>query len=369
VAGLVIVASACGQGAPQSRGPSPQRPPSPSPSPDSSASPEPSPSPDLPTTVAPKGGKKIPLRRAAWVDGLPPLMVANGSEVQRHRSGDATLIGGVSGTAAVAFAAGSSVVVEAVMAGDRSRLIRLGPGGRKQVVDAGNAQQIRLHDVALIDGEHRILLTTYVGDENTARSEDWGYLYVQEIDGPGRRRVTVAYAPEFGIGRASYGGGVIVTSATADLTESFEFFRPNGSPVKGLPNPTDDLEYNQPPYMSDAVFSPDGKWLAYLEGPDTSFDSPEKPVGRWVAVVLNQKTGRERLRVEVAKPELCVSWVDFDGRWLVFSRTTKARGDAAIPVCGVTGVKPLRVLALDTESKPLELVELTNVAGVATIDS
>lgn len=246
--------------------------------------------------------------------------------------------------------------------------MRLRPGGRAGAIDAGNAKQIQLHDVAPIDGDHRILLTTYVGDENTARIDPWGYLYVQDIDSPNRRRVTIAYAPEFGVGRASYGGGVIVTSATADLTESFEFFRPDGTGVKGRPNPTDDLEYAAPPYMSDAVLSPDGSLLAYLEGPDTSMESSTEPVGSWVAVVLDQRTGREHLRVRVESKDRCVSWLDFDGRWLVFSHTLKARGDAAIPLCGVSGAKRLPVLVLDTRSKPFELIELPEVVGVATFD-
>ena len=308
------------------------------------------------------------MRRAAWVDGLPGLIVSNGSEVQRHQSGGATLIGRVNGTASVAVAGGPSVVVETTFGdGDESRLVRL-RSGRAEQIAVGDAPQIDLHDVAVIDGEHRILFTTYVGDQNTARSDTWGYLYIQDPDSAHRQRVTVAFAPEFGIGRASYGGGVIATSATSDLTESFEFFRPDGTRVKGRPNPTDDLEYNQPPFMSDAVLSPDGKWLAYLEGPDVSGMSPEEPVGSWVVVVVDQKTGRERLRVEVETKDRCVSWLDFDGRWLVFSRTMKARGDAAIRMCGVPGAEPLPVLVLDTQSEPLELVQLTEVVGVATLD-
>jgi hypothetical protein len=270
----------------------------------------------------------------------------------------------------VAFGAGTSVIVEIFFrSGSQSRLVRIRPGEDPEPIDTGSAPRIDLHDVAVIDGEHRILFSTYVGDENTAKTDTWGYLYVQDPDASNRSRVTVSSRPEFGIGRASYGGRVIVTSATADLTEVFEYFRPNGTQVKGRPNPTNDLPYAEPPYMSDAVLSPDGEWLAYLEGPDSSAQGPNEFVGSWVAVVLNQKTGRERLRVKVEDKDLCVSWLDFDGRWLVFSRTRKARADAAIPLCGVPGAKPLPVLVLDTRKKPLEVVELPRVVGMATIDS
>ncbi|MDP8956880.1 MAG: hypothetical protein M3N24_07985 [Actinomycetota bacterium] len=251
--------------------------------------------------------------------------------------------------------------------GDESRLVRL-RSGRVEAIDLGNAKQKHLHDVAVIGGEPRILATTYVGDENTAKADPWGYLYVQDVDGSSRRRVTVAYRPEFGIGRASYGGGVIATSATADLTEVFEYFRPDGTQVKDRPNPTEDLPYAEPPYMSDAVLSSDGHFLAYLEGPDTSSESPEEQIGSWVAVVLDQNTGRERLRVEVEDKGRCVSWLDFDGRWLVISRSLKARADATIPLCGVPGAEPLPVVVLDMRAEPLELVELTDIVGVATLD-
>jgi hypothetical protein len=304
-----------------------------------------------------------------WAADLSPLIVTNGSEIDRYREGSPSLVGNVEGSASVAFGAGTSVVVETfIRRGSRSRLVRIRPGEEPERIATGNAPQVHLHDVAVIDGEHRILFSTYVGDKNTAKTDTWGYLYVQGLDGTDRQRVTVASAPEFGIGRASYGGGVIVTSATADLTEVFEYFRSNGTQVKGRPNPTKDLPYAEPPYMSDAVLSPDGEWLAYLEGPDSSAQGPNEFVGSWVAVVLNQKTGRERLRVRVADKKLCVSWLDFDGRWLAFSRTTKAHGDAAIPLCGVPDARPLPVLVLDTRKKPLELVELPRVVGVATID-
>ena len=274
----------------------------------------------------------------------------------------------MTGTASVAFSAGLSVVVEnAFGGGDESRLIRIRPGGRAEPIDTGRAPQIDLHDVAVIEGEPRIVFTTYVGDKKTSGTETWGYLYIQDPDSAHRQRVAVAFAPEFGIGRASYGGGVIVASATSDLTESFESLRADGSRVKGRPNPTDDLEYNHPPFMSDAVLSPDGTWLAYLEGPDTSIKSPTKAVGSWVVVVLSQRTGGERLRVMVANRDLCVSWLDFDGRWLVISRTKPLGNEEGVPACYPRRSEPLPVLVLDTQSKPLELVELTDVVGVATI--
>ena len=212
-----------------------------------------------------------------------------------------------------------------------------------------------------------MLYSTYFGDERAAQTDASGYLYRQVVEGIRRGRVTVAFAPEFGITHASYGGGVIVSSAVADLTEDFVFVRPDGTRVKGLTDPTDDLAYNSPPYMSDAVLSPNGRLLAYLEGPDTSPKSPDRPVGPWVAVVLDQKTERERLRAQVAPNEMCVTRLDFDGRWLVISRGKPGDDERGLRSCFPTEAEPLAIRVLDTRASRLELVELPNIVGVATI--
>jgi hypothetical protein len=86
-----------------------------------------------------------------------------------------------------------------------------------------------------------------------------------------------------------------------------------------------------------------------------------------VAVVLDQKTGRERLRAQVAPNELCVTRLDFDGRWLVISRGKPGRDEFGSRSCYAADAEPLPLRVLDSRAGRLELVELSRVIGVATI--
>ncbi|HEX8099504.1 MAG TPA: hypothetical protein VF660_04780, partial [Actinomycetota bacterium] len=288
-----------------------------------------SPSADPGHSVTPSAGeassspseRHLKLRRVAWVDGLRPVVVANGSNVSRYDQGHATLVGNVDGQAEVAFAARRRVVVQVdAPNGSSSDLFELKTGSTTEPIEVGNASHAYLQDVAVIDGRHRILYTTFVGEGRTSMSEKWGFLYLQDLETGAKRRLALASAPEFGIERASYGSGVIVVSSQIDLTERFTFLSANGGRLRPRPNPTDELEYAQPPYMSNAVLSPDAREMAYLEGPDSSPDSGDL-VGSWVAVVVDQKTGKERFHLKVSDQNLCVTWLDFDGRWLVISRS------------------------------------------------
>ncbi len=314
----------------------------------------------------PTPGRSIPLSRADWVTGLPPLIVSRGSDVTRHLQRRVTALGSVDGNADVAIAAsaGTAIVERTFDGNKRSELLLLRRNRAPERIDTGRAQRISLMDVASIDGRREVLFTTF----HAAADETTGYLYRQEPGGSRRTRLTEASGPEYEMTRASYGGGLIVTSAWSDLTESFQFFRPDGSEVKGRPNPTEKLPYGQPPYMSDAVLSGGGKSLAYLEGPD--FDQlTQSQIGDWVVVVQDQTTGRELLRVNVADGgDVCVPWMDFDGRWVVVSRAKWTRGGDDYDVCSPTATKTLSIVALDTSAETLSLVEITGAIGVATID-
>jgi hypothetical protein len=317
--------------------------------------PEPAPS--------PSPGRELQTNPVVWANGLPPLVVARGSRISRHRDGRITSYGAVEGNAEVAFAGSAGTAIVQSVSGKRSELVVL-RRNRAERIQTSPAH-ISLMDVAVIDGRRRVLYTTYY-EPAAERGETSGYLYAQELRNAKPERITEASGPEYEITRASYGGGVIVTSAWADLTEAFNFLRPDGSVIKDRPNPTNELQYGRPPYMSDAVLSPDGSSLAYLEGPD--FDpATEKQVGNWVVVVQDQTTGRELLRVKVANGDVCVPWLDYDGRWLVVSRAKWTRGTDAYDVCRPTASKALAAVVLDS-TDPRALVQLSETVGVATID-
>ncbi len=359
MASILLILAACSEGTEQA-GP-PRRRPGPIPA---ESDPTEAPRFTTPPAPTPTPGRVIPTSRASWADGLPALIVSNGSDVSRYRRGDPTRMATVEGTARIAFATGAATVIvqRDFDRTSRSQFVSFRRGAQAETLDVGRAPYVSLMDVATIDSTRSLLFTTYYAPAETS-----GYLYVQGIDNGRRRRVTVAHAPEYGLTRASYGGGVIATSASADLTEMFQFFRPDGTEVKDPPSPTDKLPYGQPPYMTDAVLSPDGKALAYLEGPDWD-QQTEKEVGDWVLVVRDQTNGREIHRVKVADGRMCVPWLDFDGRWAVLSRATLGRDEHGYEYCDAPGSRARSVAVLDTHADELELVELMDIVGVATID-
>lgn len=358
---LCLVSGACSDGSDQSARPPGRRPPPLAAEPDATEAPRFT-NPPAPT---PTPGRVIPTSQATWADGLPALIVSNGSDVRRYRRGAPTLAARVDGTARIAYSAGAATVIVQREFDDkkRSELLSIRRGRDAESVFTGRAFA-SLMDVATIAGERSVLFTTYYRAETT---DTTGYLYIQNLQSGRRRRVTDASGPEYGVTRASFGGSVIAVSASADLTEVFSFMRADGTEVSDPPSPTEKLPYGVPPYMTDAVLSPDGKTLAYLEGPD--FDQQEQEeVGNWVLVVRDQTNAREIHRVQVAEGRTCIPWLDFDGRWAVFSRTTRGRDEHGNEYCGASGSKPRSVAVLDTHADDLGLVELTNVVGMATID-
>jgi hypothetical protein len=355
---LSLVVAACDNGG-ESVAPPPRR----RPDPVGNGTPRPSEAFETPDVATPKPGRVVPTTEASWANGLPPLIVANGSDVRRYRRGAETLIGTLEGEAHVAFASSATTVVAQHVQGDRSELVTLRRGRDAQRIDTG-AAYISLFDVARIDGARRMLFSTFYPPE---RGDTSGYLYVENVGGGARRRLITASGPEYGITRASYGGGTLVASAWSDLTESFLFLRADGTEVKDRPNPTEDLAYNSPPYMSDAVLSPDGKLMAYLEGPDWN-QAEQAQTGDWVAVILDMESKRERLRVTVAEYDRCVPWLDFDGRWLVVSRAKWLEQDDGVKTCEPSAERLLPVSVLDTSADDLVLVVIEDAKGVATID-
>jgi hypothetical protein len=77
-----------------------------------------------------------------------------------------------------------------------------------------------------------------------------------------------ATAAEYGVGWVDIVGDLAVTTAWADLTEWVEYRDLGTGETIPLPSPTDDLAYNQPPYVVAATLSPDGERVTWAEGPD-----------------------------------------------------------------------------------------------------
>lgn len=292
----------------------------------------------------------------------PSLLLAHDHRVSVYRNGELEEVGSVGGTATLAIDAGEAgVVVEEVLEEDprRSRLVLL-EDGEPEPLDTAEADVVNLFDVARVEGEPHVLYGTVRRGEGR---EPEGDVLLEALDSGDRTRVTAAAAPEFGVYRASYADGIIVTSATVDLTEAFGFYRPDGTALTDRPNPTEDLPYNAPPFMAHAVLGPTGEVLAYLEGPDfEGGGAGQERVGEWELVLLDLITGDERQRIRVAPQEEEVVWLDFDGRWAVVSRAERTE-------IGVAGGDPLPVLVVDTRAEDAAPEELTDVVGRASLAS
>jgi hypothetical protein len=139
---------------------------------------------------------------------------------------------------------------------------------------------------------------------------------VLRAPGGEERRVANAAAPEFGTGHASAAAGVVLTTSTSDLTESMAVWSLDGAAQERW-LPTADLPYNMPPLVTMGELSPDGREMAWLEGPDWD-GGRQEVVGEWVLVVAGID-GNERARVPVAPLGTDVSRMEFDGRFAVLS--------------------------------------------------
>ena len=285
-----------------------------------------------------------PSPSAVVIEDLAPLIVANGSTISQYVDGKAeTLQELEEGDAALALSGPNAegIVVQQRF-DDRSNIIRI-IDGRTEAI----AENAGLLDSALVEDAPTVV---YAKCNDSTEVEAKGDVVLFDITSKRTRTLTVACAPEYGVSRASFGGGVFVVSATSDLTEVFRFYEPDGKQVKGRPNPTDDLKYNEPPFMSDAALEADGSSLAYLEAPDISgvTGAEQKRSGRFEVVVVDQKSGKESSRIAVPDPATQYQRLDYDGRWIVLSQ-------AGEPVSVV-----------DTDADEPEATEL-GIEGIASI--
>jgi hypothetical protein len=276
------------------------------------------------------------------------LLVAYGRLVQRYADGKIeTLHELEAGGVAVVVSDPRGGVLFQRREGTRGDIFSL--AGRERTHIQANAT---LEDAAVIDGVPSVLYTTCI---RRPQREPEGYVYVMELEGQTSRRIADACRPEFFVMRVSFGGDVVVLSASSDLTEAFEFYALDGRELTERPDPTKDLPYNEPPLLIQAVLSPDGTSLAYLEGPDVSgiAGGGDVRVGDWALVVQDQRSGRETLRLDLARPadERGFARLDFDGRWAALSQS---------------GNRPVRVV--DTKDARPREIKLRDVRGVASFE-
>ncbi len=198
----------------------------------------------------------------------------------------------------------------------------------------------RLLGAAVVEGVPNLLL----GLELEGDDADSSDLVAYNTSNQTHARVGYASAPEYGVTRASYGGGKYAFCATADLSELISYADAAGTDLEGVPSPTDNLPYNAAPYVQQAVISPDGTRIAYLEGPETTWNNEGLPTvqGEWAFVLFEVATGTQLARIGL--PDWGVEafpLLDFDGRYVVVSLGAKGSPvliDTATPTPTMTSL-------------------------------
>lgn len=303
------------------------------------------PAPTTTATTAPAPTTTV-ARDCGTVAGLPTLVLAGDGLVRRVRDGDVASL--PLELVTVAYAAGPGLLVAEVAEfseGERADVVILQGDG---ITELDSTDGEVLYEVSDVGGTPHLFYATLPGPSFDGQP---GELFHRPVAGGEPQRIDVAFAPEYGLARASQAQGLVVASAFADLTETFTFTDLAGTPRDDVFDATEGAPYNAPPLWAQAVLDPDGTRYAYLEGPDVDgVNDPETLVGEWELVIVTTAGGSQQLRLTIAGQDDRVRWFDFDGRYAVAS------------------LDDGRVVAVDTDAAAPEPVVLCDVAGVATID-
>lgn len=250
---------------------------------------------------------------------VPAFVVATPESVDLVAGGRVEPYGTVDG-AELVFAFGGddaeTAVVQTRLDGGTTRglpprEIRFVDGSEERVLDLGTSPE--LHDVAVIDGARMALATRDEGGvEREAR------LVLVDLDTGEQTELANARAPAYGVSWASVGGDLIVTSASADLTERVEFIDLTGAKVD-LASPTDDLAYAAPPLVVGADLTADDSRLAWAEGPELG-DASQPEDAPW-ELLLSEPGGAATSRLTVPEAGVGdqVTRIDLRGRWALVS--------------------------------------------------
>ena len=301
------------------------------------------------------GTDRGPQTSPATTDGLPPLTVFSGQRVWQYADGvERELFELDEGTVALA------------LHGPRDGITI-----QQQLGESSNVLRVMGDDVDVVERDAALFETASIADVPSVvygkcaevEGSNEGDILVRELTSGTTRSIGMNCGPEYGVTNVSFGGDAFVISAGCDLSECISFASVEGDPVDRK-SPTDDLPYNDAPYLRDASLSPNGKLLAYLEGPDVSGLSPEKATGDWTLVVLEQPSGEEKLRLAFARKDRYVNRLDFDGRWAILSFADREAEFGQWS--GIAEGEPGPVAAIDTTADEPSLREL-RFRGVATI--
>lgn len=314
-----------------------------------------------PSTVAPTTDVSATTAPPPALATLPPILLTDGTEVSLLRAGESVEpLLSLDTPARIAHAVDETfVVVEEVEAPDARRVVAHAPDA---TIDLELGTNPRLHDVQLIDGLFQVLATDDVSGALDDRDGD-----LVLVDGAGGRTfLRTAIDIEFFTVQASVApvAGLASIAAYADLTEIVQVFPIDDATLPLPGSPTDGLAYNAPPLIIYADLAEDGSTLAHAEGPDFDGISGEAVRAPWTVALTEVGSGAELFRAEVipAGADEQITWIDFDGRWLLVSvgRFAPDEGEADVELA------PGRALIFDV-TNPVAGPATLPVDGTATL--
>lgn len=296
---------------------------------------------------------------------LPKLVIATGTAIDLYRSDDGVTLDRTS----VATAASSVTHVHQASDGDVFvREVDAGDGEDPTVrfvrydFDAGSEElEVEwIFDVAEVDGVESVIVAVPSPD-------GYGFGGVQAWAVDDLRLVAdlgLSAEAEFGVTDFDWSAaaGLGVASAWSDLTEWIGFVDAAGERIE-LPSPTDDLDYNAPPYVTAGALSEDGATLYWAEGPDWGYDAATGESGPiaapWELHRASVDTGESTLVWPLSEPVpdstvLSVHSIVPAGDFIVVNRIAGWADDA----------EPLAPLVLDLTGEEPELYEYP-VVGIA----
>ncbi len=291
--------------------------------------------------------------------GSPRMLVSDGDRIMRVDRGVPVEVADPERRVGRALGDGDGQVVYEELERDADgvevsvRLIRRDADGTTAAISTGDHASVQLHDLFRMNGRAAVIYARFV-DPDEVDDDVTGRLVVQDLSTGDATVLADAAGPELFLSHASAAAGLLALTYVADLTEVVEFRDWSGALVE-RESPTDGLAYNQAPFVTGAVLSPDGSEVATVEGPDvdgTSGDG-DTQVGDW-QVVIDDADG-EQLRFTVADQSIAYVTIDFDGRWLLVS--------------GGTVDGPVAPLLIDTEATDLAAYLVAGVVGEAQLES
>ena len=211
----------------------------------------------------------------------------------------------------VLFTSGGAVATQRGTGTSRSIEYRIGPaggGGPK-----GSISKAVLFDLVPTSQGPAILYGAISAE--TGRTST---IVLLDIGSDTRTTIADVATDSFSAFRGAAANGLVITAARIEGGQSIATWAIDGSGSIDRFSPTAGAGTGAS-FTGPAVLSPDGKKLAWIEGPDPSKRGSNRK-GDWTLVIGDADDGSESLRLKFAPPSDAFAWFDWDGSWAIISR-------------------------------------------------